>query len=324
MKEQKGETLEKGGKEGFRDSGGSPGHGLSPSHGSSNRFSLLGSLSLDPGEGSFAELARKSGSNPRYLKLLPNGDFDSEIYEDEKDWDCEGNPEDEDMPQSGVVDKRGSSDLLEERTEDNKSKKGKIESSALGILSGPAGFFKSSRGLRQGDPISPSLFILAEDYLSRLLDRLIIGWKDMMYRTGRYTMGVSHLAYADDIIIFSQAHKSAILNLMECLNHYMEVSGQKVNVGKSCYYLDKKHYSWALEISAVSGFQQGSLPFTYLGVPIFQGRKKNNLFMFLRDKISARIHSWGHRHLSFGGRLTLIKSGLGAILQKEPCDKLSK
>lgn len=177
----------------------------------------------------------------------------------------------------------------------------------------PAGFFKSSRGLRQGDPISPSLFILAADDLSRLLDRLIIGRKDMMYRMARYTMGVSHLAYADDIIIFSQAQRSTILNLMECLDHYMKVSGQKVNVGKSCFYLDKKHYSWAQEISEVSGFQQGSLPFNYLGVPIFQGRKKSSLFMFIRDKISARIHSWSHRHLSFGGRLTLIKSVVGAI-----------
>ena len=177
----------------------------------------------------------------------------------------------------------------------------------------PAGFFKSSRGLRQGDPISLSLFILAADYLSRLLDRLILGRKELMYRTTRYTMGVSHLAYADDIIIFSQAQRSALLSLTECLEHYMEVSGQKVNVGKSCFYLDKKHFSWAREVKEVSGFQHGSLPFMYLGVPVFRGPKKTSLFMFIRDKISAWIHSWSHRHLSFGGRLTLIRRVLGAL-----------
>lgn len=93
-----------------------------------------------------------------------------------------------------------------------------------------AGFFKSSRGLRQGDPISPTLFVLAADYLLRILNRLILGKEDMMYRTARYSFGVSHLAYADDIIIFSQAQRPTILKISECLNHYMAVSGQKVNV----------------------------------------------------------------------------------------------
>ena len=176
-----------------------------------------------------------------------------------------------------------------------------------------AGFFKSTRGLRQGDPISHSLFVLAADYLSRLLDRLILGRKEMMYRTARYTMGISHLAFADDIIIFSQAQSSAVLEVKECLNHYMEVSGQRVNVGKSCFYLDKKHLAWAREVIEVSGFQQGIFPFLYLGVPIFRGPKKTSLFLFIRDKISERIHSWGHRQLSFGGRLTLIRSVLGAL-----------
>ncbi|XP_042003915.1 uncharacterized protein LOC121752889 [Salvia splendens] len=145
-----------------------------------------------------------------------------------------------------------------------------------------AGFFKSTRGLRQGDPLSPSLFILAADYLSRVLDRLILGQKQMRFNTARYTMGVSHLSYADDIIIFTQARRASLRKLRGCLKHYEEVSGQKINEGKSCFYIDNKHVGWADGITA--------------------------------EKISQKIHCWCHKHLSFGGRLTLIKSILEAIL----------
>ena len=181
------------------------------------------------------------------------------------------------------------------------------------INGSPAGFFKSSRGLRQGDPLFPSLFILAADYLSRTLDRLILGNKKMRYCTARHTMGISHLAYADDIIIFTQARRASLRKLKGCLRHYMEVSGQKINEGMSCFFIDKKHEGWAAGITSVGGFQQGILPCTYLGVPIFRGRKKTNLFLFIREKISQKIMCWSHRHLSFGGRLTLVKSILEAI-----------
>ncbi|XP_042033147.1 uncharacterized protein LOC121779791 isoform X2 [Salvia splendens] len=181
------------------------------------------------------------------------------------------------------------------------------------INGSPAGFFKSSRGLRQGDPLSPSLFILAADYLSRLLDRLILGKKEMRFCTARYSMGVLHLAYADDIIIFTQARRATIRKINHCLKHYMEVSGQLINEGKNCFYIDEKHNGWAAGVKLTGGFQQGTLPCTYLGVPIFRGRKKTHLFMFLREKMSEKVQSWSHRHLSFGGRLTLIRSILQAL-----------
>ncbi|XP_041995763.1 uncharacterized protein LOC121745889 [Salvia splendens] len=73
------------------------------------------------------------------------------------------------------------------------------------INGAPAGFFKSTRGLRQGDPISPALFVIAADYLSRALDKLILGKKEMTFKASRRCMEISHLAYADDIIIFTQA-----------------------------------------------------------------------------------------------------------------------
>lgn len=92
------------------------------------------------------------------------------------------------------------------------------------INGSPAGFFKSSRGLQQGDPLSLSLFILAADYLSKALDRTILSNKDLRFCTARYSMGISHLAYADDIVIFTQAKRASIRKVMGCLKHYMAVS----------------------------------------------------------------------------------------------------
>ncbi|XP_042067238.1 uncharacterized protein LOC121810541 [Salvia splendens] len=181
------------------------------------------------------------------------------------------------------------------------------------INGAPAGFFKSTRGLRQGDPISPALFVLAADYLSRALDKLILGKKEMTFKATRGCMEISHLAYADDIIIFTQAAPTSLRRLKGCLDHYAEVSGQQINLSKSNFYIADVHEEWASSIQNEGGFSQGTLPFLYLGVPIYRGAKRTDMFMFLREKIAARISEWAHRHLSFGGRLTLIKSTLEAV-----------
>ncbi|XP_042000002.1 uncharacterized protein LOC121749503 [Salvia splendens] len=175
------------------------------------------------------------------------------------------------------------------------------------------GFFKSTRGLRQGDPNSPALSVLAADYLSQALEKLILGNREMTFKATRGCLEISHLAYADDIIIFTQAATTSLRRLRACLDHYAEVSGQQINLAKSNFYIVEAHEGWANSIHTEGGFSRGMFPFLYLGVPIYRGVKRSDMFMFLREKIAARILGWAHRHLSFGGRLTLIKSTLEAV-----------
>ena len=80
----------------------------------------------------------------------------------------------------------------------------------------PAGFFSSSNGLRQGDPISPYLFVLGMEVLSALIRRVvnrgfISGCR--LRGKGGMEMNVSHLLFADDTIIFCEAMKEHLTHL---------------------------------------------------------------------------------------------------------------
>lgn len=118
----------------------------------------------------------------------------------------------------------------------------------------PSGFYKSTQGLRQGDPISPALFVIAAEYLSKARDNLILGKKEMTFKSTRGSMEISHLAYADDIIIFSQAAPGPLRRLKTCLENYAKVSGQQINISKSNFYIDEAHGRWADNIQREGGF----------------------------------------------------------------------
>ncbi|XP_073151847.1 uncharacterized protein [Henckelia pumila] len=96
----------------------------------------------------------------------------------------------------------------------------------LGNVNGtPAGLFGSTKGLRQGDPLSPVLFIIVAEYLSRSLDRLFLQNADLRYRSG-CDMMISHLAYADDVIICANGGSWGMQRLKDFLAHYENCSGQ--------------------------------------------------------------------------------------------------
>ncbi|KAH6765040.1 hypothetical protein C2S51_016289 [Perilla frutescens var. frutescens] len=114
----------------------------------------------------------------------------------------------------------------------------------------------------------------------------------MRYRTMKKGFPVSHLSYVDDIIIFTRAHPDGLGRLVDCLEHYSLVSGQLVNRGKSNFYIMEKFVpTWHHQIQSVCGYQWSSLPFTYLGVPIYRGFLKCLFFIPWRQRLSDRIHS---------------------------------
>ena len=97
------------------------------------------------------------------------------------------------------------------------------------------GYFNSTRGVRQGDPIAPALFILAEEVLSRGLLLLFQSKACEYFHVSRGTTPISHLLYADDTMIFSNGRLSSIKKLLSFLSNFEKSSGQCINASKSCF-----------------------------------------------------------------------------------------
>ena len=81
-------------------------------------------------------------------------------------------------------------------------------------------FFKSTRGLKQGDPLSPSLFILGEEVVSRMLNMLHQQQHYKNFQMESRGPQINHLSFADDIIIFSSTTRDTLHMIMKTLATY--------------------------------------------------------------------------------------------------------
>lgn len=124
---------------------------------------------------------------------------------------------------------------------------------------------------------------------------------------------LSHLFFADDVFLFSQADWASITLLKKGLDLFSSWSGLIPNKNKSETFLSGGSPSLRNYISLAFGFQEGKLPVRYLGVPIISSRLGKADCITLIDRITARAQSWAHRFLSFAGRLQLIRSVLHSI-----------
>ncbi|RVW66276.1 putative ribonuclease H protein [Vitis vinifera] len=179
------------------------------------------------------------------------------------------------------------------------------------LVNGSAkGWVKASRGLRQGDPLSPFLFTLVVDVLSRMLLRA--EERNMLegFRVGRNRTRVSHLQFADDTIFFSNTREEDLQTLKSLLLAFGHISGLKVNLDKSNIYginLDHAHIS---RLAETLGCKASGWPILYLGLPLGGNPRAGGFWDPVIERISRRLDGWQKAYLSFGGRITLIQSCL--------------
>ncbi|XP_071914026.1 uncharacterized protein [Coffea arabica] len=176
----------------------------------------------------------------------------------------------------------------------------------------PAGFFKSTRGVRQGDSISPGLFVLVAEFFDKGLYSLFQQGRHRFFQAGG--IKISYLAFADDVIIFTRLARETLEAVRDFFKQYQQYSGQKINVVNSGFMCSSGVSKAQVElVSSILGFQRQFFPLVYLGVPISLGRCSSIAFDGILAKVRARICHWSGKLLSMGEKLILIKHVLNSM-----------
>ncbi|XP_026439686.1 uncharacterized protein LOC113338489 [Papaver somniferum] len=154
------------------------------------------------------------------------------------------------------------------------------------------GYFGCTRGVRQGDPLSPILFCLAEDVLSCAIANAFTQGLVHHISSPRGTNAPSHVLYADDIMVFCKGTKRDVQALMNIFEEYGQNSRQFISASKCTIYSSKHIYNRFSNIVASYNITMGTLPFRYLGVPIFQGRLIILMRLWTKLRSNLRLGRW--------------------------------
>lgn len=169
------------------------------------------------------------------------------------------------------------------------------------------------KGLRQGDPISPFLFNIVVEVLNILMENATEEGYIRGIKVGREGVIISHLQFADDTIFFCNNDLEEILNIKRLLRWFQHMSGLKINFEKSMLCGVKVQDQTVQDLANILGCKEGKLPMKYLGLPLGANPNRLQTWQLVIDAVKKKLKPWKRRHISIGGRCTLIKSTLGNL-----------
>ena len=178
----------------------------------------------------------------------------------------------------------------------------------------PHGFLKPSRDIRQGDPLSPYLFLLCAEGLYYLISNA----KDQGNLQGisfcRNAQKSLTLFFADDSLLFSKATLSDCARIQEILTTYEKASGQQVNRDKTTIFFSKatpmtiqNAIKDTLGVPIIRQYEK------YLGLPSLVGRHRVASFSHIKERVWSKIKGWKGKILSQAGREIMIKAVAQAV-----------
>ena len=178
----------------------------------------------------------------------------------------------------------------------------------------PTSMIVPTQGIRQGDSLSPFLFLLCTEGLNGLITQAANRGDIKGFALSRNSPRLTHLLFADDSLLFCRATEQECTNILEILDVYRSCSGQQINQNKTTIFFSKliseeirQHLKQALGVPEIKQYEK------YLGLPSFVGRKKKASFNFIKERVWRKLQGWEEKLLSQAGRKILIKAVVQAI-----------
>lgn len=173
----------------------------------------------------------------------------------------------------------------------------------------PYGFIKPERGIRQGDPLSPFLFVLCTEALIHLLEQAKRENKVEGIQFNNAGPSINHILFADDTLLMCKANKEECEAILLCLSKYERLSGQMINLDKLAITfginVNPEIKNW---VKMRSGIKTEGGTWKYLGLPECLSGSKQQLLGFIKDRLQTRMSSWFAKTLSQGRKEILLKS----------------
>ncbi|KAI0522554.1 hypothetical protein KFK09_004934 [Dendrobium nobile] len=162
-------------------------------------------------------------------------------------------------------------------------------------------------GFHQGCPLSPYLFIMCFQLLSNSIEQK---GQDLGIRVSPRGPRITHLLYADDVLIFSHVSIWLAKALKKIVEDFCKWTGKRINVSKyQIFFCKVVGYSTKKKITRLFGYKNVK-EMSYQGIKLSLNRLKLADFQDMLSNVMDRLNAWGKKNLSLGGKITLISSSL--------------
>ncbi|XP_021985458.1 uncharacterized mitochondrial protein AtMg01250-like [Helianthus annuus] len=175
--------------------------------------------------------------------------------------------------------------------------------SSVLVNGSPTFEFGCSKGIRQGDPLSPFLFLMVMEALSSIFYKAgMEGWFKGIQLPNNGPK-ISHLFYADDALLLGEWDKENVLSVARCLRIFYLYSGLKINLHKSNLFGMGVEAGEINDMAKVVGCNMDIIPLTYLGIMVGANMNRISNWAPIMEVFDKRLSVWKAKAISIGGDL---------------------